>query len=184
MTELILASASPRRKELLSLLNLPFQIIPSDVDETIDPLMTAEEAVASLAFRKARHVAEHYPESVVIGSDTIVVQDKILGKPSSKEEARGMLRSLSGKTHRVMTAVCLMKGDQSSVFTEITEVTFWPLSDREIDAYLATDDPYDKAGAYGIQTAGALFVREISGDYYAVVGLPVSRLARELTPFL
>ncbi|MFB1080533.1 nucleoside triphosphate pyrophosphatase [Jeotgalibacillus sp. JSM ZJ347] len=182
--EIILASQSPRRKELMTLLPYPFKIHPSSFDESTITDPDPETAVRKIAEGKAADIAVEYPDSVVIGSDTIVYQDKILGKPKTAEEAADMLRSLSGRTHTVYTGVVLMKGTEMVSFTEQTEVTFWPLSDQEISDYVATDDPYDKAGAYGIQSGGALFVHSIKGDYYAVVGLPAARLKRELQRFL
>lgn len=182
--EIILASQSPRRKELMSLLPYPFKIHPSTFDESTITDPDPETAVIKIAEGKAAEVAAEFPESIVIGSDTIVYQNKILGKPKSAEEAEEMLRSLSGRTHTVYTGVTLIKGEKVISFVEKTDVTFWPLSEKEISSYISTDDPYDKAGAYGIQSGGALFVKEIKGDYYAVVGLPVARLKRELQSFL
>ncbi|WP_404404121.1 Maf family protein [Jeotgalibacillus malaysiensis] len=182
--EIILASQSPRRKELMSLLPYPFKIHPSEFDESTITDPDPETAVLKIAEGKAAEVAAKFPETIVIGSDTIVYLNKILGKPKSAEEAAEMLRSLSGRTHTVYTGVTLMKGENVSSFIEKTDVTFWPLSDKEISSYISTDDPYDKAGAYGIQSGGALFVKEIKGDYYAVVGLPAARLKRELQSFL
>ncbi|AJD91660.1 septum formation protein Maf [Jeotgalibacillus malaysiensis] len=182
--DLILASQSPRRKELMALLPYPFTIIPSTFDESTITDPDPETAVIKIAEGKAANVAAAFPESVVIGSDTIVYQNKILGKPKSAGEAEEMLRSLSGRTHTVYTGVTLMKGEKAHSFVEKTSVTFWPLTDEEIGRYISTDDPYDKAGAYGIQSGGALFVKEIKGDYYAVVGLPAARLKRELQRFL
>ncbi|MDZ5712360.1 Maf family protein [Jeotgalibacillus haloalkalitolerans] len=182
--EIILASQSPRRKELMSLLPYPFKIHPSAFDESTVTDQDPETAVLKIAEGKAMDIAAKFPEAVVIGSDTIVYQEKILGKPKTAEEAADMLKSLSGRTHTVYTGVVLMRGQETVTFTEQTDVTFWPLSDEEINNYVATPDPYDKAGAYGIQSGGALFVKAIRGDYYAVVGLPVARLKRELQSFL
>lgn len=184
MHPLILASSSPRRKELLQYLQIPFQTIPTNADETIDPDLTAEEAVEVLAERKAMAAAAGLKGHCVIGSDTVVVVDgRILGKPLDRDDARKMLRLLSGKTHSVYTGVSLIQDERRKVFSERTEVTFWELSDEEIEAYLETGEPFDKAGSYGIQGHGSLLVKKIAGDYYTVVGLPISRLSRELKAF-
>lgn len=183
MHPLILASSSPRRKELLQYLQLPFRTIPTNADETIDPNLTAEEAVEVLAERKAMAAAGHKGHCI-IGSDTVVViAGKILGKPLDRDDARKMLRLLSGKTHSVYTGVALVQDGDRKVFSEKTDVTFWELSDEEIEAYLETGEPFDKAGSYGIQGHGSLLVKKIAGDYYTVVGLPISRLSRELKAF-
>jgi septum formation protein len=185
MQQIVLASSSPRRQELLKLLQIPFIIHSSEIDETLPTKMKAEEAVMQLAFRKADAVLEKYPDHLVIGSDTVVVLDgKILGKPEGRNHAFDMLKSLSGKTHKVFTGVSLLSNKKSNIFFEETEVTFWELSEDDIYTYLDTGEPFDKAGAYGIQGFGSLLVKEIKGDYFNVVGLPVSRLARELKSFL
>lgn len=173
--ELILASQSPRRRELLSLLGYPFRVQVASVDETMEAL-PIEQAVARLSYRKAAAVGAE-ADQVVIGADTVVVLDgAVLGKPRDEEDATRMLRSLSGKTHRVMTGVCVLKGERMLTHTEVTEVTFRPLTDREIESYVATKEPMDKAGAYGIQGGAARFVEGIKGDYFNVVGLPVCSL--------
>lgn len=173
--ELVLASQSPRRKELLTLLGHPFRVQVASVDETMENL-PIEQAVARLSHRKAAAIGAD-ANQIVIGADTVVVLDRqVLGKPRDEEDAVGMLRSLSGKTHQVMTGVCVLKGERVLTHTEVTEVTFRPLTDREIESYVATKEPMDKAGAYGIQGGAAPFVEGIRGDYYNVVGLPVCRL--------
>ncbi|PPA71547.1 Maf family protein [Jeotgalibacillus proteolyticus] len=184
MKDIILASASPRRKELLSYLNLPFTIYPSPFEETFSPSDDPCTVVTKLAKGKAVEVAKQFPQSIVIGSDTIVAGSKILGKPKNEEEAVSMLKELSGSTHSVWTAVSIISPERIKTFAEQVEVTFWPLSEEEIQAYVKTSDPYDKAGGYGIQSGGSLFVKQIVGDYYAVMGLPISRLNRELRDFL
>lgn len=179
--KLILASQSPRRRELLSLLHMDFTISPADCDETIPPHTPAAQAAELLAVRKAALVAKQHPDAVVIGADTtVIVEDTILGKPEGREECCAMLRLLSGRTHSVCTGVAILWAGKSISFTEQTAVTFFPLSDDEINAYADTDEPYDKAGAYGIQGSGGLFVSEIHGDFNNVVGLPVARLNRYL----
>ncbi|MFI8493215.1 Maf family protein [Peribacillus butanolivorans] len=181
MQPLILASSSPRRKELLQFLQIPFESMNSNVDESIDENMRAEEAVQELASRKAAAIAADHQESWVIGSDTVVVLDgEILGKPINRADGKRMLEMLSGRTHEVYTGVAIIFGKHSKVFAEKTEVTFWELSEAEIERYLDTGEPFDKAGGYGIQGYGSLLVKQINGDYFTVVGLPVSRLAREL----
>jgi len=186
MYQFMMASASPRRRELIENLGRSCICIAVDADETMDSSLTPDEAVVGVAVRKAQAAAQ-YPASkdrLIIAADTIVVLgDKIYGKPADKEEARTMLRELSGKEHSVLTGVCLItpKGNTIS-FYERTGVVFRQLSNSEIDAYIATGEPMDKAGAYGIQTPhGSLFISGINGDYYNVVGLPVCRLYSEIT---
>lgn len=184
MSKLILASASPRRRELMALAGFDFEVITADVDEVLDPSLEPCELVMSLAFQKASAVAEYNPDAAVIGADTVVVLDgKVLGKPHSEEEAVQMLRELSGNTHEVYTGVCIIKGDKVHKFYECTGVTFWPLEDELITQYVASKEPMDKAGAYGIQGKGSVLVKGIEGDYFNVVGFPVSRFYREIKPF-
>lgn len=183
--KIILASALPRRKELMALAGIPFEARPVDADETILCCTPPEGAVMMLATRKAQLAAEHFPDNLIIGADTIVAVGKhIYGKPDTSEEAFEMLSALSGKTHQVFTGVCIYtKSGHRNAFCTRTDVTFFPLSEEEIRAYIATGEPMDKAGAYGIQGKGALLVEKIDGDYYNVVGLPISRLVRELKSF-
>ena len=184
---LILASASPRRKELLSLFRIPFEIRVADIDETMDLRKPPLEEVARVSALKAaathRDVAD-----VVVAADTIVVcEGKVLGKPHSEEEAASMLRLLSGRDHQVMTGVTVARAERIQTFTEVTDIHFRELSDREIAAYVATGEPMDKAGSYGIQGGAALFCTHMVGDYYNVMGLPVCRLGlvlREMAPEL
>lgn len=179
MTDIILASTSPRRKELLSLLSIEFRIISKNTDETLDNDLTPIENVMKIAAQKAEAVANNYHESLIIGCDTIVVLDKqILGKPRDKEDAYRMLKSLSGRAHKVYTGVSLQNKSKElwMSFYEETTVYMKVLSDKEIWNYIATGDPMDKAGSYGIQTQGALFIEKIEGDYFNVVGLPISTL--------
>lgn len=181
MQPLILASSSPRRQELLQLLQIPFESIAADVNEDVSEQLKAREVVEQLAVRKAVTVAKLYPNHWIIGSDTIVVlADKILGKPVDRADAKAMLTALSGQTHEVYTGVAIVSGKRQRVFVETTKVTFWELSEADIEVYLDSGEPFDKAGSYGIQGYGSLFVQQIVGDYFSVVGLPVSRLAREL----
>lgn len=178
---IILASASPRRRELLKFITEDFTVRVSDAEEVTDPALSAEETVKSLAVIKGEAVAEGFPEDTVISADTIVVLDgEILGKPKDEEDAFRMLSSLSGRTHEVFTGVCVLHSGRRLVFAERTEVSFFPLSEDEIRAYIATGEPTDKAGAYGIQGKGCTLVKAISGDYNNVVGLPVAGLNRLL----
>lgn len=181
MQNLILASSSPRRKELLENLHLTFEVFSCNVDESFDPALTPSEIVMELGSRKAKAVREQNPDSFIIGADTVVVLDgAVLGKPKNSKEAFSMLQTLSGKTHSVYTGVTIIAPGTETQFYVQTDVVFWELSDDEIKAYIDTGEPFDKAGAYGIQGYGSMFVKEIYGDYFAVVGLPVSRTIREL----
>ena len=174
--QLILASQSPRRKELLGLFRIPFTIRVADFDETMDPARAPYDEVARVSRLKAEAVP-HSPEDVVIAADTIVVCDgEVLGKPQNEADAFRMLRMLSGKSHQVMTGLTVLRGDTASVCTEVTDIHFRSLSDREIWTYIRTGEPMDKAGSYGIQGGAALFADKIAGDYFNVVGLPVCRL--------
>ena len=176
---IILASKSPRRKELLSLCGLEFEIKPADADETLPLGITPKEAVEMLSRIKAEPLRNGC--DIIIGADTVVALDGvIMGKPRDEKDAFDMLRALSGRTHGVYTGVTLLKGEKTLTFSEKTDVEFYPLSDEEINEYIATGEPLDKAGAYGIQGKGGLLIRGISGDYNNVVGLPVARLLREL----
>jgi len=179
---IVLASSSPRRQNLLRHLGVQFEIDPSEVEEVLPHHLSPQEAVEKVALDKVRPVAQRHPDKVVIAADTIVVLDgAILGKPTSDENAKQMLRALSGRTHAVYTGVALaqMNTGREIAHHEKTLVTFLPLSDEEIDEYVGSGSPLDKAGAYGIQDdRGALFVSHLDGDYYNVMGLPVSRLYR------
>lgn len=178
--KIILASQSPRRQALLQLLDLPFTVQVSQADETMEPGKDPAQQVARVSQRKAGAIARE-PDWVVIAADTIVVCDgQILGKPTDEANARAMLRLLSGRTHQVMTGLTVLYGDRCHTCTEITDVTFRPLSEREIDRYVRSGEPMDKAGAYGIQGGGALFAEKIHGDYYNVMGLPMCRLVQML----
>lgn len=178
--KLILASQSPRRRELLGLLGIPFEIIVPNADETMDPTQAPARQVAMVSRRKAEATPRD-EDTVVVAADTIVVCDgKILGKPRNTEDAVQMLHLLSGRTHQVMTGLTVLYRDKVSSSTEVTEVTFRKLSQDEILRYVRSGEPMDKAGAYGIQGGAALFTQGICGDYYNVVGLPVCRLVQAL----
>ena len=185
---IILASSSPRRAHLMSVLGFPFTVRESGVDEIIDEKLAPEEIARGLAFRKASTVASQLSSGIVIGADTIVVlEGKILGKPATEEEAVGMLLALSGKTHTVFTGFALVDAEskKSYISFERTEVTFRVLRRDEIERYVAAGSPMDKAGAYGIQDDyGAVFVEKIDGCFYNVVGFPISKFHTALTNFL
>ncbi|MEK5069495.1 Maf family protein [Sporosarcina sp. FSL K6-1508] len=178
----ILASASPRRKEILSLLGFPFTVVPSNVSEELELENNDYQGYArKLAARKTQAVANDELDSIVIGADTIVVhKGKLYSKPESKEQAKSFLRELSGETHTVITGVGVFKDGMLSTFAAETKVTFRELDSTLINAYVESGDPMDKAGGYGIQTAGALLVEKIDGDYYNVMGLPIAKLTEHM----
>jgi septum formation protein len=175
----ILASQSPRRRELLTLIGVPHEVRPADIDETYLPGELPRAHAERLAREKAEEVAREVPDAIVIGSDTIVVVDgDVLGKPRDEMQAAQMLARLSGRSHVVMTAVAVSwHGEMRSDVVEVG-VTFHPIDATEIEAYIATREPMDKAGAYGIQGYGATIVERVDGDYFAVMGLPLQRLVR------
>lgn len=184
---LILASGSPRRKELLGSLGLTFDILVSEADESFAPGQPPVEIVQELAYRKASAVANTLNAGLVLGADTIVVcDDVILGKPEDEADAKRILKMLSGRSHTVYTGIALVEaGGDRRVVRDVrgTEVLMKPLTDAQIDAYIATGEPMDKAGAYGIQGKAAQFITGIHGDYFNVVGLPVSLVADRLAAF-
>lgn len=176
---LILASASPRRAELLRAAGIAFDVMPADVDETVDPEETPDGYVRRVAQLKAETIIARAPGRVILGADTIVLTDnQVLGKPVDHDEARRMLRLLSGREHVVITAVCLVNSaaESNRIHTSVarTAVEFAPLDDPEIDAYIASGEPMGKAGAYAIQGLASRFVTRIDGSYSNVVGLPVA----------
>lgn len=185
MPKIILASASPRRKELMELAGYDFEVICADIVEVVPEEAMPQEVVMSLALQKAQAVAAEHKEAVVIGSDTVVALDgKILGKPHSEQEACEMLRSLSGRTHKVFTGVAIVCGGKVKNFFDETDVEFYSLGDDEIKKYVATGEPTDKAGAYGIQGKGSVLVKRINGDFFSVMGLPIAKLYREMIDFV
>ena len=192
MIPVILASQSPRRRELFSLILQKFFVEASQAEEhlTLPPDLSPEEEPEVLAKAKATDIASRHPTTLVVGADTIVLcpDDNgsllVLGKPKDTEDAKTMLRLLSGKRHYVVTGCCLVYNDAFSTFRVKTAVDFFPLTEEEIERYAATGEPLDKAGAYGIQGSGSLLIQGIEGDYFTVVGLPVSRLNREMHAFL
>ena len=178
--KLILASASPRRRELLGVFGIPFEIRAADIDETMDPNGSPFDEVGRVSRLKAL-ATERSGEDVVIAADTIVVcAGRVLGKPHDPQDAVEMLRLLSDRDHQVMTGVTVLKGDTAVTFTEVTDLHFRELTDREIARYVASGEPMDKAGSYGIQGGAALFCTGMKGDYYNVMGLPVCRLGQVL----
>ena len=178
--QLILASQSPRRKELMGLFRIPFTVRVADIDETMDDAKQPFDEVARVSRLKAEATPRDH-DDVVIAADTIVVcNGTVLGKPIDEADAFRMLKLLSGKDHQVMTGLTVLRGETAIVCTEVTDIHFRELSDKEIRAYIATGEPMDKAGSYGIQGGAALFAEKMVGDYYNVMGLPVCRLGQIL----
>jgi len=178
---LVLASASPRRQELLRNAGIPFEVQPADISEDPQPGEAAKDCAERLAREKALAVAGQRPQDCVLGADTVVVVDgQILGKPSDAADAARMLRLLSGREHQVITGVCLVASGQRSVASETTSVTMSEISEKEITDYVASGEPMDKAGAYGIQGIASRWIPRIEGDYCNVVGLPVALVWRML----
>ena len=177
---LILASQSPRRRELLGLFRIPFEIRAADIDETMDLEKSPYDEVARVSRCKAQATPRR-AEDVVVAADTIVVcQGHVLGKPRDAADAKAMLQLLSGRDHQVMTGMTVLVGERMVSLTEVTDIHFRQLSEEEIDAYIATGEPMDKAGSYGIQGGAALFAEKMVGDYYNVMGLPVCKLWQTL----
>ena len=185
MSKIILASASPRRRELLTQIGLKFEIKPSHKEESMQGTSPAQ-VVMGLAMDKAEDIFAQVggiekPDILVIGADTIVALDNvILGKPKNEDDALKMLRFLQGRTHQVYTGVCLMMADKTQVFYEKTDVTMYPADEEQLINYIHTGEPMDKAGSYAIQGRGSVFIREIHGDYNNVVGLPVAEIWQRL----
>lgn len=181
MKKLILASQSPRRKELLEKCGIPFTCEPADIDETIDDSRDLSEEIKRLSLAKAAVILKKHPEAVVVGSDTIVAVDgRVLGKPKDRMEARKMLKMLSGHTHQVITGLSVLSSSRQFQDVSISHVTFASLSDEEIDAYVSSGECDDKAGAYAIQGGAGKFITNIDGDYYAIMGLPLNSVYEEL----
>lgn len=181
---IILASQSPRRQALMQLTGLAFTVRAADVDETMDPALPAAQEACRVSQLKARTIAADSPDALVIAADTIVLIDgQVLGKPRCAQQAAQMLRQLSGRTHEVVTALSVFQGQTIRSVTDVTRVTFRPLTDAEIAAYIATGEPMDKAGSYGIQGYGSMFVSHLDGDYFSVMGLPLCPLCALLREF-
>lgn len=186
MKKIVLASASPRRRDLLEKLDLEFEVEPSEHEETLDSSLEPHELVKRLSLEKASSVARKYPHAIVIAADTIGFLDgMILGKPSDENAARQMLRLLSGRSHLVITGFAIIDTDRNKLLSRTVETRVYikQLDSREIDAYVSSGEPMDKAGAYAIQGLGSVIVEKIEGDFYNVVGLPLSALADSLKDF-
>jgi len=182
--KIILASASPRRKQLLKQLGLEFAISPSKIEEKLNPRLKPRTQAEVLSLQKAEEVHSKNPDSLIISADTIVVlNEEILGKPKDEKDAKRMLKRLSGKTHRVVTGFTILGHKKKVVRSVETKVTFKKLNDKEVAKYILNEKPFDNAGSYRIQDLGAIFVEKIEGDYFNIVGLPLSTLARELKRF-
>ena len=178
---IILASGSPRRQELLKTAGVDYEVCAAVGEEILDPALHPADAAVEVARQKAREVAGKHPGDIIVAADTIVVLDNlILGKPKDKADAAAMLKLLSGREHIVYTGVCIIKNGEENCFTEATKVDFYPLEQDEIDAYVESGEPMDKAGAYGIQGLGCVLVKSIEGDYFNVMGLPVAKVVRAL----
>jgi|AntAceMinimDraft_17_1070374.scaffolds.fasta_scaffold05727_4 septum formation protein len=185
MKRIILASNSPRRKELMKILDLDYEIIPSHIEEIIDPKLEHDDLVMDLAFQKAYSIFKNNKDAIVLGFDTLVILDDfVLGKPKDEKEAKIFLKLLSGRTHRVITGCSILTKGYSKSFYSDALVTFIDLDDQEIDDYIKTKEPMDKAGAYGIQAYGAKLVKHINGDYFTIVGFPISRIYLEMKKVL
>lgn len=179
---LILASQSPRRKELLSQLVSDFMVLPADIDESVAEGISPEAYVQEMARQKAQHILNQYPEAVVIGCDTVVALDnQILGKPVDEEDAVQMLLSYSGRTHDVLTGLTILSKDRTITRLAQAAVSFYPMREEQVRAYVATGEPMDKSGSYGIQGGAAKFIKEVKGDFYAIVGFPIG-LVNQLLP--
>ena len=188
MRPFVLASASPRRREICSKLGLPFSVEPAEAETPLDQALPLPEAVLRVARSKAESVFARHPQEAVLGADTVVAveadgQTQVLGKPADPADAARMLRLLAGRTHRVLTAVWLCTPERCDGFTSESRVTFAPMSDADIAEYVASGEPLDKAGSYGVQGLGARYVRHIEGDFFAVMGLPAADLWAFLRTF-
>ncbi len=177
MKPIILASASPRRREICDLLGITYTVQPAKTELPTRTDLPPEQAVLHVARSKAEEVAAHHPDKVVLGADTVVaIENELLGKPRNAEEAAAMLRRLCAKKHRVITAVWVCDGERSEGFSDTADVEFMPMSEEEITDYVQSGEPMDKAGAYAIQGKGMRYIRGINGDFYTVMGLPSGRL--------
>lgn len=178
---IILASQSPRRKELLGKCSVSFICDPADIDETMDSTNLITEEIQNLAYRKALAVLEKHPDDLIIGSDTVVtIHQKILGKPKDNEDAKKMLQMLQGNTHEVITGLCFLSAKKKYTAVSISKVTFAAMNEDEIQTYIATGECEDKAGAYAIQGFGGRYITKIEGDYYTIMGLPLNLVYEEL----
>ncbi|TDQ37958.1 Maf family protein [Aureibacillus halotolerans] len=185
MNTLVLASGSPRRLQLLESFGYACTVIKSTIEETMDETMSPEHIAQELALSKAQDVQRTLDEPrVILAADTLVSQNgRLFGKPGTIDEARACLQLFSGSVHQVTTGVAICDGSQQQLFYQTTDVEFWRLTEEDIERYISTKEPYDKAGGYGIQGMGGLFVKSIKGDYYTVVGLPIAAVYRHLKDF-
>lgn len=185
MKRIILASKSPRRKQIMEMLKLPFDVEVADIEERINYQNDLRKEIENLSFLKALNVFNKHNDAVVIGADTIVViNNEVLGKPKDEEDAKRMLSLLKNNMHYVITGVSIISKEKSESFVSISEVYFNDISDNEIDEYIKTKEPMDKAGAYGIQGLGAKFINKINGDFYSIMGLPINELYKRLKEYL
>jgi septum formation protein len=183
MKKIILASSSPRRKQLLKKFGLTFTVVSSNIEEIFNPRLKPRHQVEELASQKAEAVASEFSDAIIIGADTLVaLEDEVLGKPKDKREAKRMLKKLQGRVHSIVTGFVLIDTDSGRKIIKSVETKVWfrKLSSREINAYLEREKPYDKAGAYAMQDLGAIFIEKIDGDYFSAVGLPLYALAKGL----
>lgn len=185
MKKLILASKSPRRKELLELLGFDFDIITTEVNESVSENLSPEELVKTLAYQKAIGVFESYPDNVVLGSDTIVVVDnEILGKPKNQQEAKEMILKMKNREHQVITGVAILSKEENVIFSNTSVVHFNDIEEEEINKYILTSEPYDKAGGYAIQGWAARYISAIEGNYYTIMGLPLDKVFETVNKML
>lgn len=181
MKKIILASGSPRRRELMEMIGVDFEVIVSNCKEVLNNELPVAERIMDVARQKAEDVFKKHQDSIVIGCDTVVVvDDEILGKPKSKQQAREMFDKMNNRSHIVLSGVCIISKEETSLFYDVTDVVFNNLSDEEIEEYISSDEPYDKAGGYAIQGKAGLFIREIKGNYYNVMGLPIDMVYNSL----
>jgi septum formation protein len=186
MRQIILASQSPRRKKLLEQIGLKIKVVPSNIDEKLNPRLKPKGQAEELSLEKVQTIAEKYTDAIIIGADTLVdINGDILGKPKNLEEARRMIKKLQGKTHTVITGFTIMDTKSKKILTDSSEttVTFRKLSDKEIKTYITKEKPLDKAGAYGVQGIGAVLVESIKGDFFTIIGLPLGTLIPALKKF-
>ena len=185
MNRIILASKSPRRRQLMDLLNVPYEVISADIDETINLQGDLKREIENLSYRKALAVYETNRDATVIGADTIVVvNNQVLGKPKNIDDAHAMLNMLQNNHHSVITGVTFLSSECKESFSVVSDVYFNPMTSYEIEKYIETGEPMDKAGAYGIQEEGAKFIHKIDGDYYAIMGFPISEIYTRIQKYL
>ena len=185
MNKIILASKSPRRKQIMDTLNIPYEIIVADIDEKINYDNDLRKEIENLSFLKALKVFNDHKDAIVIGADTIVVcNNEVLGKPKDEEDAKRMLNMLQGNTHHVITGVTILSSKASESFSIVSKVKFNSMDEKEVDEYIKTKEPMDKAGSYAIQGIGSKFINSIDGDFYSIMGLPIGELYKRLKNYL